>query len=686
MTDSDTQSKRRVRYGLNVAVAVIAAVGIVVLVNWIGYRQFVRLDFTATRQYSLSPQTLNVLKNLEGEYRLVTLFSRSGPYIDQARDLVSEYERYGRALTTRHIDPAQELGRLEAFYGELRQRYALQTTPLEGIISEARDTLRGMQEQAQATLDPLRAVLEDPAMVDQDLKRFVQSVARVLSRLETEINTVDRQISKAMDRPLPRFSRAISATQTLLANLDQQLYTPAIDRLSQAADTDDTPASIADRLLMIVDLLKQAHQDITDTTATLQEAPAVRAYDKLISQLDLPDVLVVVSPDQVRVIGVDEMFRQPDPDQLQPGQQPELRFQGEEIITGVLVSMSLDQQPMVVFVTTGQLQAVGPRGMFQQVAQRLRNMKYRIEEWNPTGGPGPMGQPRPPSPPPAPEPGQKVVWIILPTEPPNPMNPFGAGAAQKVADLLQTRLDAGDGAMVMLAVSPMARFGSGNPIAQMLTPWGITPQIDRLILRQVTLPDHQTQVTRWLNINRWPSGLPVSQALAGLPGVFGYASPLVLGKGRGKDHKVWPLAQVSGDDVWTHRGDLQSESTPKLDPAMAGGPFVIAAAAQRDSTRLIVVGDPIWASDQVTTMGPQGLPAEIFGVAFPGNAELFVNSVYWLAGLDQLIAASPRTQDIRRIGPMTDTSLGILKGVLLAGMPLAIFAAGIGVWIVRRRG
>ena len=292
------------------------------------------------------------------------------------------------------------------------------------------------------------------------------------------------------------------------------------------------------------------------------------------------------------------------------------------------------------------------------------------------------------------------MWIVLPDEAPNPMNPMGAGATQQVVEQVQKRLNEGDNAMVMLAVAPMSQFATVDPMAEMLKPWGISPQLDRLILRQITLPNNQTRAVRQLDIERWPDELPITRALAGMPGVFAYASPLVLGSGGDKDNadssgggdsggsqdvKTWPLVRIQSDDIWTHR-DLNSQVEPKLDSATAGQPFVIGAAAERDDGRLVVFGDPVWASDEVTQFGPQGLPAEIFGAAFPGNAELFVNSVYWLLDLDQLIAASARTQDIRRIGAITETGLVTLRWVLLAGMPLIIVGTGVGVWMVRQRG
>src|SRR5690606_40365762 len=115
----ETQATRRLKYGLNVAVAAIAAIGLVVLLNWIAYRQYVRFDWTATRKYSLSQQTEKVLANLKGDHRVVMLFPADQPELAQVRDLIGEYGRYAGNLQVQYIDPDLEVARRDAFLGSL---------------------------------------------------------------------------------------------------------------------------------------------------------------------------------------------------------------------------------------------------------------------------------------------------------------------------------------------------------------------------------------------------------------------------------------------------------------------------------------------------------------------------------------------------------------------------------------
>ena len=397
---------------------------------------------------------------------------------------------------------------------------------------------------------------------------------------------------------------------------------------------------------------------------------------------------MLLGPRQVRVLSVGELFREPDLDQRPAGISPELHFQGEEKITGALVSMTLEHPPLVVFVNDGLVESIGARGLFEHVAQRLRNMNFQVEQWSPAGRAGPMGQPMPAGPPPEPKPGQPAVWVVLADTGYKPAQPMGVAGYAQIIERIKGRLAAGDGAMIMLSASGTTPFGGGGAVVQLLEPWGISPQLDRLVLRQITLPDHTSRPVSRHEIVRWPKGSPITGPLAGMPGVFLQASPLVLGDAAAKGVELWPLAEVGGDEVWAER-DFRADPPPSLDPAGAGGPFVIAAAARRGTTgRLVVVGDPVWAADEITTNADRFLRAagmaELFGAAFPANAELFVNSVQWLAGLDQLIAASARTQDIRRVGPVPN--LTGLKWSVLAGAPGAVAIAGLAVWLVRRRG
>jgi hypothetical protein len=69
---------------------------------------------------------------------------------------------------------------------------------------------------------------------------------------------------------------------------------------------------------------------------------------------------------------------------------------------------------------------------------------------------------------------------------------------------------------------------------------------------------------------------------------------------------------------------------------------------------------------------------------FPGNAELLVNTLLWVAGTEHLITVSPEALQARRIGDPGAWTLP-LQMLLVAGIPAAVLVAGLVVYAVRRR-
>ena len=116
---------RRLKYGSSMSfVAALLALALAVLVNWIGYRNFYRHDFTAAGMYSLSPQTRNVLDSLQDKYQLSSPSSApAAPRLARANDLTDEYARRSTKITVDHLDPTVDIDHLEKLYSGLRDRY-----------------------------------------------------------------------------------------------------------------------------------------------------------------------------------------------------------------------------------------------------------------------------------------------------------------------------------------------------------------------------------------------------------------------------------------------------------------------------------------------------------------------------------------------------------------------------------
>ena len=99
---------RTARQGGNATLVTLAVVGILVLLNFMAARHHKRFDLTAEREFSLSPQTLQVLKGLQ-EPVGVTAFMTPGYYArQQVEDLLKEYTYHTGKLRLEIIDPEQQ--------------------------------------------------------------------------------------------------------------------------------------------------------------------------------------------------------------------------------------------------------------------------------------------------------------------------------------------------------------------------------------------------------------------------------------------------------------------------------------------------------------------------------------------------------------------------------------------------
>jgi ABC-type uncharacterized transport system involved in gliding motility auxiliary subunit len=102
---------RTARYGSNAFIFSVAFIGIVVVLNFLGTRHDRRFDLTASGQFSLAPQTIQILANLEQPVKVTAYMTQS--YFDrvQAEDLLKEYQVRGAGhFEYEIIDPEAKPG------------------------------------------------------------------------------------------------------------------------------------------------------------------------------------------------------------------------------------------------------------------------------------------------------------------------------------------------------------------------------------------------------------------------------------------------------------------------------------------------------------------------------------------------------------------------------------------------
>ena len=96
-------ARRQTRYGTLAATSVLVVLGILIAINYIGKVQNKRWDLTASKQFSLSDQSRNVLTKLDSPLQ-IQVFAQE-PEFGRYQDKLKEYEYISKKVTTEYIDP-----------------------------------------------------------------------------------------------------------------------------------------------------------------------------------------------------------------------------------------------------------------------------------------------------------------------------------------------------------------------------------------------------------------------------------------------------------------------------------------------------------------------------------------------------------------------------------------------------
>ncbi len=100
--------QQAIRYTVSGLVAVILAIALTVMVNWLGARRFVRSDLTSTKIYTLSEKTVNILSDLPEAIDVVVFMTPATSMYDQVRELLERYKAASDKISVEYIDPDRE--------------------------------------------------------------------------------------------------------------------------------------------------------------------------------------------------------------------------------------------------------------------------------------------------------------------------------------------------------------------------------------------------------------------------------------------------------------------------------------------------------------------------------------------------------------------------------------------------
>jgi len=105
--------RKKILSGGNAAIAVLAVLGVLVLLNAISDRRFKRWDWTGSQIYSLSDKTVKILTGLKTDVAATVLLQPDDPVYDEIHELLANYQSRSPHIKVEYLDPSRQPARVE---------------------------------------------------------------------------------------------------------------------------------------------------------------------------------------------------------------------------------------------------------------------------------------------------------------------------------------------------------------------------------------------------------------------------------------------------------------------------------------------------------------------------------------------------------------------------------------------
>lgn len=698
---------RRFRYAIQAFALLFAATAVCVFAVILGDRFPMRLDATATREHQLSPRTVDLLKSLQGEYELVVAANFSTldkTAAGRTQDVLDNFARTSPNVRTTVIDVSSSRGLadLDGLLGRLVERFKPELqTQKKGLASAMtltgplNDALNALSSDLLATKDTVRD--GDPSA--DSLRQFFSSCAATCRVRGEEIIKGQKAASELVAKTIGRTS--VPATEDAIAMLRRPL-SDALAQLGEIGDsidgaiknTDERYLATATRERMKGPAAGAARlrKEIGDTLTALDELPrtplasVVRVLEKSSAAIVIAPPRPPAAPGQgaarpgVTSIELSSIYP-PKSDDGTVVQQIDLRARTEDLFAGALQSLARADAPIVVFVH-GQGSRMSPEyAPVASIVDRMRLRGIDFAEW--AAG---LDNESPSLRTLDPQAKRPTVYVVISQAPRDAADTARYGKLVSGAEKL---IAAGKAVLLCEVPSSQPSIGSKDAMAEILLPLGLHVDSGRPLLQQFSGPRGRVVNPDLMLTEPGPDHL-ISKAIRGLPLVLPWAVPLRFADGA-PGIKAVVRIDNTGKTIWAEsefQGFLQlprnqqplainppAPDSSRDDPA---GPWPVVVTIERSLNntpqRLIVVGCNRWMHEEV--MGAEREVESRRVPAYPGNIELLDASVSWLANQDSMISASPQSQQLPLIPPLTEAQLGAFRWALIGGLPVLILLIG----------
>jgi len=654
-----------------------------------------RIDATKTRAYSLSELSQRLLTDLDGEWTIALLISESSDAavggIDDATarqvdEVLARYRQAAPNLSIIRIDPVDpdSLVKFDALLARLNGIYSEQVREYDKAIDEAVTAFEELQLFAQQYAGLLANLA---AMLPQgEVRQALERQAPIYELLAAQGQQVLDEVAKARAvdgaQPIPDYDGARSIFASALSQWSTEVMrtADAFEAARQISELDvDVRRAAGDRVAEF-QVFATRLATAGDQLAQLPEMELSR-IGRLIQE---GDVAIILGPQKAAVIPGRQLFPPTNARETSEGiVRFDQRFRGEQVISSTIRSMLVDRMPKVVFVHGEPESMLSSRARQVDVhgaASVLESSRYDVDEWNVATGKRPTK-----------ELNQRVVWIILPPPTRTGLQPSKEELA--LQDATVRLIEEGESVLLSVYPSLLPKVRQTDRWASLAQPFGLRADTARALIESVRVSEEQTQFERGQSLQQFNESNPVGRAVNGMSAYFALPVPIDVAEQLPAGVRVQPIAEIAPSPMrWLEPDWAVDPSTlpPPGESKRFRDPLPIIVAAERSNPagqgdqRLILCGSGGWMlSFTADVMVPIG--GERMALANPGNFELLLASVAWLAEMDELIAPGPTSQQVARLQGITAPVWMTWSAITVIVMPACALMLGFSVWLVRRR-
>src|SRR5688572_26482418 len=155
----ESQQERWIKYGANVVLVTVVVIALAGILTYLAQRAGKRIDTTAGGAYSLKPQTANILRDLKGKTKIVSLYTKEiieggksvkSPYVGPVVDLLDEYRRKGKNIEVDSIDPVQNPSKVDDLIAEVTNKYGGEVKAYREVLAAYPKTYEQIKQIATA--------------------------------------------------------------------------------------------------------------------------------------------------------------------------------------------------------------------------------------------------------------------------------------------------------------------------------------------------------------------------------------------------------------------------------------------------------------------------------------------------------------------------------------------------------